>query len=148
MTAECQNNVTDWDITSLVSQLGCTIKSTRMRTVTNRYPTWDDLRRSQDHMTRLLNYAEVLRLNPKRRIKVPWLIYWLSLLGSNCNLHWHPSNGSFLIWRPCHTTFSLHSHYVLPNGFRTGWLPEDFEQVQSSGHPSPFRKFVACPGSS
>ena len=35
------------------------------------------------------------------------------------------------------------SHYVL----RTGWPPEDFDQVQHSGHPSPFKKFVAHPGS-
>ena len=31
------------------------------------------------------------------------------------------------------------SHYV-----RTGWPPEDFEQVQNSGHPSPSMMFVAC----
>ena len=39
------------------------------------------------------------------------------------------------------------SHHILQNGLRTGWLPENIEQVQRSGSPSPFRKFVACPGS-
>ena len=28
-----------------------------------------------------------------------------------------------------------------------GMLPKSFEQVQSSGRPSPLRAFVACPGS-
>ena len=42
--------------------------------------------------------------------------------------------------------FSLRSHYVLQNVLGMGWPPETFEQVQSSGYPSPFRKFKACPG--
>ena len=39
---------------------------------------------------------------------------------------------------PSHQTSS---HYVHLKGLRTGWAPEDFEHVQSSGHP----KFVLHP---
>ena len=35
------------------------------------------------------------------------------------------------------------SHEVLLNGLRTGCLPANFEQVQSTGHPSQPMKFVA-----
>ena len=37
------------------------------------------------------------------------------------------------------------SHDVRPNGLRTGWPSANFEQVKSSGRPSPFRKFIASP---
>ena len=39
------------------------------------------------------------------------------------------------------------SHYILANGLRTAWPPEHFDQVQSSGRRSLFRKFVAHPRS-
>ena len=39
------------------------------------------------------------------------------------------------------------SHYVIQNGLRMGWLPDNFEQVQISGRPSLFTMFVANPES-
>ena len=39
------------------------------------------------------------------------------------------------------------SHYILQIGLRMAWLPENVEQVQSFGHPSPFRMFGAHRGS-
>ena len=43
--------------------------------------------------------------------------------------------------KPCPTEL------VLTTFFRTGWRPENVEQVQSFEHRSPFRKIVARPGS-
>ena len=45
-------------------------------------------------------------------------------------------------------SYQTSSHYILLNGLRMGWLPEDFEQVQNSGRPRLFTKFIARPGSS
>ena len=66
---------------------------------------------------------------------------WLSLR-SQCVLC------AFSVRPPCvPSAFSQRSLYVLPNWLSTEWPPDNFGQVQSSGWPSPFRKFVASPWS-
>ena len=55
----------------------------------------------------------------------------------------NPSNYTTLSKYPTESR----SHYVLLNEFRMRWLPEDFEQAHSSGHASPFRKFILYSGS-